>query len=707
MNSKSFKKVISLLLAVLLILGIPMSASASSVKTNDVPNSTYTFWGEKKQAYSAKAVYRFKAQFTAKEVGYDFASLTDIANDEDGNSYILDGDNSTVFVLNGEYKYVKSFGNLSFNGEELDFTGASGLEYRNGKVYICDTSNMRVLVVGIDGTVKNVLYLPESDMIPEDFVFRPIRVGVDSSGYVYVLSEGSYYGAILYSPDGEFLGFYGSNTVETGILTAFKTLWEKITMTNEKRANSEKKLPYQFSDLFVDGKDFVYTATGRTSEESAETGQIKRLNPGGTNVLTRSSETYFSDRVPANVRFRTAGWSVIANISSVIADNNGFIYCVDRETSRIFIFDSDCNYITVMGGGNGDADQKTAFKKISGIGLCGSELIILDEKKNDITVMEITEYGKDFLTAQNFVLNGDYDKADKLWSKVLSQDRNNQLAYIGLAKANLAKGNYKSAMEYAKDGKDLETYDQADTFLRNKFLSEHFNLLAVIVIVIVLLIVSVVVIIRKKHIVLIRSNRIKTALNVLTSPVDAFRSVKEKKTGSVLIATVFMILFYLSSVAKNELGGFQFIGESSGDFNSILTLLKTIGAVLLFTVSNWAVATLMQGRGTLKEIYIVTCYSLQPIIIGNFLYAILSNFVSLSEGAFLDIMATVLLLYAALLFIFGLIAIHDVSFGRFLGITVLSIFGILVVIFVGVIVFMLAQQLYSFIMTVINEMSYR
>ena len=70
-------------------------------------------------------------------------------------------------------------------------------------------------------------------------------------------------------------------------------------------------------------------------------------------------------------------------------------------------------------------------------------------------------------------------------------------------------------------------------------------------------------------------------------------------------------------------------------------------------------------------------------------------------------MMTGLTIYTVMLFVFALMAIHDISFGRFLGITLLSLFGILVVVFVGVIVFMLAQQLYMFIMTIVNEMIYR
>ena len=703
MGKVFLKKILPVLIAGVILFGLTVSVSALSVKSGDLPNETYVYWKSGTRVYSARAVYCFKKVLTATDVGYDYSSLTDIAMDTNGDIYLLDGDASAVFILDKNYKLKSSF---TAPDEDSDFTGAQGIEYKNGKIYICDTSNARVLVFDVSGKLLSVMLLPESDLIPEDFIFQPIKIGVDSSGYVYVLSDGSYYGAILYSPQGEFLSFYGSNTVQTGIMTALETLWEKVTMTDEKRANSERKLPYQFSDLFVDQYDFVYTATGRTTTTEVESGQIKRLNPGGINVLN-SQDVIFSDRTKANVRFRAAGWTVDANISSVAVDENGYMFCVDRESSKIFIFDGDCNFISVMGGGNGDVNQVTAFKKISGIGINGEELVVLDEEKNNLVIMEQTEYGKKLLAAQSLVLKGDYSEALPLWKKIIAEDKNNQLAFSGLAKAYLADKNYQKALSYAKSGKDYETYDQAKTYLRNQFLKNNFNGIAVFLIALIGLIAFGVVFIRKKGVFVGLPVSAKNVFTVFSSPVDTFRSMKEKQTGSVLAATLLMTVFYFSAVAKNELSGLQFVGDTADAFNSVLTLLKTVGAVLLFSVSNWAVATLMHGRGTLKEIYIVTCYSLSPLILSNFLYVILSNSLSLSESAFIDIISVFLMIYAGLIFIFGLMTIHDLSFGRFLGITLLSLFGILVVVFIGVIVFMLAQQLYTFIMTIVTEVQYR
>ena len=71
---------------------------------------------------------------------------------------------------------------------------------------------------------------------------------MDSHGYLYVLSDGSYYGALLYAPDKTFTGFYGANDVTSNIATAIKTVFERMFTNNVK-----KKLKREKSPLFVCG----------------------------------------------------------------------------------------------------------------------------------------------------------------------------------------------------------------------------------------------------------------------------------------------------------------------------------------------------------------------------------------------------------------------------------------------------------------------
>jgi hypothetical protein len=54
--------------------------------------------------------------------------------------------------------------------------------------------------------------------------------------------------------------------------------------------------------------------------------------------------------------------------------------------------------------------------------------------------------------------------------------------------------------------------------------------------------------------------------------------------------------------------GFIFNDASIKDVNAWYALAQTFGLVVLFAVANWAVTTLFEGKGKLKDIYIVTSY---------------------------------------------------------------------------------------------------
>ena len=184
----------------------------------------------------------------------------------------------------------------------------------------------------------------------------------------------------------------------------------------------------------------------------------------------------------------------------------------------------------------------------------------------------------------------------------------------------------------------------------------------------------------------------------------SFDEIKEKKQGSLIICGVLTALFYVTAVIQVLCGGFLFTQYDPTSFNSVWVLIRSAGLVVLWIISNWMISTLMQGKGTLKEICIVTCYSLSPIIIERFLRLILTNVLLPSEAMFLNGFDTLAIGYTLLLLIIGLIKIHDFSFGRMVSTSLLSILGVGIIFFLLIMIAMLFQQTYGFIATVISEL---
>lgn len=678
---------------------LTITAEAANDSANSqIPYNSYSYWEDVARIpVHTKPIYEVKTvlDYSDMKLAEQFSEITDVFANGNGYIYLLDGGASRLVILNEQYEKQTEFYTLSDGENEYTFKGAKGIFVDNeGKIYIADTENGRILVCKEDGILISKLYLPESHLIPDSFDFRPIKVAIDSQGYLYVLSDGSYYGAIMYSEAGEFLGFYGANTVKNTVGKAIVNLWNRLILNDEKRAAMEIKLPYQFTDLCIDSKDFVYTATGNTSEEDSnkQVGQIRKLSPGGKDVLKSDSLNYGDENIG---RFEQ-------DILGVSVSDDGFIYALDSAYGHIFVYDQNSSLLGVFGNGSREGLQNGSFSYATAITVSGNDVIITDSKLNTLTIFNITEYGKLLKKAVLTGNEGDYSAAKELWTNVLTQDKQCQLAYEGLGKCYYDEGDYEKALEYAETGCDKETYALAFEQMRNTFIYEHFTWIVIGTFVVILLIWILCRYKRKKGIVLF-SPKLRLAISVLKNPRDAFIDLKVYGQGSYVVAIGFLVIYYISAVMKVTHGGFSYVAFDTAEFNALLILLRTVGLVLLFTLCFWAIATLQGGLGKMGEIFITVCYSLQPLIIANVTYIILTNVMTPSEIGFLELFMSFMMIYMAFILIMGLMSINDFEFGKFVWVSVLTIASMVIILFVGLVVLMLIQLIVGFGKTIIFE----
>ena len=129
--------------------------------------------------------------------------------------------------------------------------------------------------------------------------------------------------------------------------------------------------------------------------------------------------------------------------------------------------------------------------------------------------------------------------------------------------------------------------------------------------------------------------------------------------------------------------------------------------VALFTVSNWTVTTLFNGKGKMKDIFIVVCYSLTVPIIGDAIVTFASNFVTLDEVMILTSVQMLCYAYFAFLVIAGLTTIHEYGFGGSIMSIVMSIVAAAIILFIGILVFTMLERMVSFFSSVAEELMRR
>lgn len=704
----NLKSILTFLIVLILALSVCSVNTFAKVhetvgaQNNEQPKDSYTYWdsysnADKTFAFS-KTMYEAKIVIDSVTLkSAPFNDIKDICSDSKGDVYLLDSGASTIYVLDKNYKLKKTIDSIEYKGEKLNILGASGIFVKDDLIYIADTKNARVLVLNLKGKVKYNLSLPNSHLIPSDFNYAPIRIAVDSRNYMYIASDGSYYGALVYSPKMEFLGFYGANTVALSATDAISNFVKKIFSNDEKKAASVLALPYQFNDFVVGPKDFIYTVTGYTGDKGLSHGQVKRLNPGGKDVLGKEDYN-FADNSNTLVKEQS--------LNAIDVDGDGFFYVLDTSYGRVFWYDDESNLMSVFGSIGSDSQVGT-FSFATSLAVNGTDVLVSDSQGKTITVFSITEYGKKVRAAQLETLNDDFENTVDEWNEILAEDSNNQLAYRGLAKAYYTMGDYAKALEFSKKGTDRETYANAFVKIRTAFLEEGFTFVFLGAVVLIAGIWILFHFKRKKNIILIKNEKFKVMTSSIFHPFESFRLVKEKGMGSVIIATVILLVYYVITALKDTAAGFAFNKFDPANYNSFYILLSTVGLVVLFVISNWLVCVLMGGIGKIKEIYIVTCYSLVPMIFGTTVALILTHVLSPDEYVFVTILQAVCLLYTFFMLIVGIMKVHDYEFGKFVGTTIVTVIAMGIIVFLIFLILLLAQQMTGWISTAYLELKYR
>ncbi|HEY8436922.1 MAG TPA: Yip1 family protein [Haloplasmataceae bacterium] len=194
---------------------------------------------------------------------------------------------------------------------------------------------------------------------------------------------------------------------------------------------------------------------------------------------------------------------------------------------------------------------------------------------------------------------------------------------------------------------------------------------------------------------------------LLTHPVAGFDELKREKKGKFHVAMVFMFLLGVLNILSYQYAAFLVNDNNPANLNS-LRILATIGfAVILLTVGNWSITTLFDGKGSFKEIFMVFCYAMFPMILIGFPNILLSYIFVLEETAFYHVLNAIGAFLTVFLAFMGLLVIHEYSLTRTI-LTVLATFvAIAVILFIGLLFFNIVQQIIALIVGLYNEITWR
>lgn len=652
----------------------------------------------------------------------------------DGMIYIADGgDTPRVIAI----KYDPETCTYSYEYEMTSFVNnwgvpdsistPRGLYATDKELYVCDTDAARILVFSTVDTDEykrggfiRIIEEPKSEVFPDDHIYKPIAVAVGTSGYIYVVSSTTYQGIISMNHEGKFTGFLGTQTQSMSLMDM---IWRRF-QTAEQRKQSISTVTLEFNNINIDEQGFVYATTASIAESDltnainskssdSKYSPAKKLNPSGKDVMKRTGfyppvgEINFTTTATATPNFTITGPSTIVDIA---LGPEGTWSIIDQKRQRIFTYDEDGNLLFAFGDKGSQLGNLTTVQAID---YAGTNMLVLDKENDNITVFKRTSYGDELVEVLKLQRDRQYDKAAEHWENILQRNSNFDMSYIGIGQSLASQEKYKEAMASYQYAYDTEHYSEAYQHVRKAWVEKYALIVPVVVIAFFYLLAKLFGYAKKVNVagqVMKPKRTLKEewlyGFHVMFHPFDGFWDIKHEKRASAKGAT-FILLITIVTYIYSLVGKAYLIDPHPEDMNVFLSFASILLPIILWVVANWCLTTLFDGEGSMKDIYIATCYSLFPLPAFLVLTTLLSNIVTLNEASVLSLAMNVAYFWVGFLLFFGTMVIHDYTLFKNVLTTLATIVGMAFIMFIGVLFSSLVGKIVSFIASIITELSYR
>ncbi|WNB92644.1 YIP1 family protein [Bacillus sp. NEB1478] len=614
----------------------------------------------------------------------DITSPEDIFVDDDGKIYVVDSGAKKVFVADQ-------------NGKKTAEIGAGILQNptgvyvdKDGAVYVADYEKEKVFRFSKDGKLEKEYGKPDSPLFGKSSSFKPQKVGVDRRGNLFVISEGSTNGIIQLSREDTFLGYYGVNSTEA----SFKNFVSKLLTSESQKARMFMKLPPAPDNIAIDSKGLIYSVTEGTKNEV-----IKKLNVAGKNMLYEDV-------------------SIITSFQDIAVDKDGNMFVVS-SSGEIYEHDSFGNLLFIFGGKDDGSNRLGLFKQPTGIAVDkNGRLYVTDKERGLISVFESTAFSKQVHQGIALFKEGKYIESRKYWESVLELNSSFGLAHSAMGSAYYKQQDYDKALKEFEFANDVYGYSDSFWEVRHAWMQENLETVLFIFIALIALYYVLKWLDKKRNIMdgsrrkwaAVKKRKLLRELLFLFQffkhPIDSFYYLKRKRYASVASATILYVLLLIEFIVSRFYTGFIFM-PPAGDASLLTELLKISVPLFLFITINYLVSTINDGEGRFKDIYIGTIYALAPYVVFSLPIVLISNILTYNES-FVYVFSIRIIYAWCLIILFIMIKeIHNYSVSDTIRNILVTLFGMAIMLLVVFIVFVLIDQVYDFVYSIIKEVVLR
>ena len=285
-----------------------------------------------------------------------------IRADKDGKIYIADTDNNRIVILKNDYTFYDAIDYFTSTYTQYDsFNKPKGVFVNDEAIYVSDTGNKRILVFSKSDLTKRATLInrPDNPLV-EEADWQPSACAVDQYGRVFVISEMATNGVLSLSYDTKadtyiFNGYIGAQKTNPSL---FEIFWRRFQSEEQRKSNSKVISP-TLSNITIDADGFIYVTTDKIEEadqvsaitsKKADYSPVKKLNSAGKHILQRNGFFDCGGEVYLH-RDGDESNQKVSRISDVAVGPEGSWSICDKNRGRVYTYNSNGELLFAFGDG--------------------------------------------------------------------------------------------------------------------------------------------------------------------------------------------------------------------------------------------------------------------------------------------------------------------------------------------------------------------
>ena len=195
-------------------------------------------------------------------------------------------------------------------------------------------------------------------------------------------------------------------------------------------------------------------------------------------------------------------------------------------------------------------------------------------------------------------------------------------------------------------------------------------------------------------------------LYIVSHPQDGFQEMKANNKASIKSSVIIILLWLFVELLYRTITDYDVNPFANEEISIIKVSMITVLMYVMACVANWCFCTLLDGKGKMKDIFVVGAYSLIPYIFVRLTWVLLSEVFTSQELILVDYCVILAKVWCFIICFIGLKEIHEYTVKMTIMSIFLTILGILIMMFLGMMFLTLVQQLYTMGSTVFLEIMY-